>query len=193
MLSTGLASATCLQSLTKDHLIKNGTRLPVTVLPLCSFSVYADIAANTLAAIFKAYLADQPMDHLATNLRKGGVRDLPAFFPPNRREDKVLDEHFRKAGLPQVAEWWVKKRNAAVKETLVTELTERCERGEAVEQLVEFIKTSQEEQPLPEEVLVACIWQGFVASIDWSARPDQIEGLAMREVTVRYLFVAFEI
>lgn len=138
-----------------------------------------------LVTIFKAYLSEQSMDHLATALRKGGVRDLLAFFPPNKREDKVLDEHFRQAGLPQVAEWWVKKRAAVARETIIAELKERCERGESPEQLVEFIKSSQEEQPLPESELVACIWQGFVASIDWSARPDQIEGLAMREVTVR--------
>lgn len=29
-----------------------------------------------------------------------------------------------------------------------------------------------------------CIWQGLLSSVDWSARPDQIEGLALREVGV---------
>lgn len=30
-----------------------------------------------------------------------------------------------------------------------------------------------------------------MASVDWSARPDQIEGLALREVTVDFLFVFY--
>lgn len=46
------------------------------------------------------------------------------------------------------------------------------------------IQSQQEEQPLPETELVQCIWQGLMASVDWSARPDQIEGLALREVGV---------
>lgn len=51
-------------------------------------------------------------------------------------------------------------------------------------QLVEFLKAKQAEHPLPEVELVGCIWVGFTSSIDWNARPDQIEGLALREVTV---------
>lgn len=44
-----------------------------------------------------------------------------------------------------------------------------------------------EERPLPEAELVASLWQGLMAQVDWSARPDQIEGLALREVSVRRL------
>lgn len=43
-----------------------------------------------------------------------------------------------------------------------------------------------EERPLPESDVVMSLWQGLMAQVDWSAaRPDQIEGLALREVTVR--------
>lgn len=51
-------------------------------------------------------------------------------------------------------------------------------------QIIAFIKGKQEEQPLPDGELVQCIWQGLMASVDWSARPDQIEGLALRSVGV---------
>ena len=64
------------------------------------------------------------MDHLAAALRKGGVRDLLAFFPPNKRTDKALDDHFRAAGLPQVAEWWTKRQYAASKEGISTTIKE---------------------------------------------------------------------
>ena len=42
-----------------------------------------------------------------------------------------------------------------------------------------------EERPLPEAELVASLWQGLMAQVDWSARVDQMEGLALREVSVR--------
>lgn len=49
------------------------------------------------------------------------------------------------------------------------------------------MKNTIEEKPLPESEVIACLWQGLMSAVDWSARADQIEGLALREVTVRFL------
>jgi hypothetical protein len=75
------------------------------------------------------------MDHLAGTLKRGGVKDLLAFFPPNRREGKALEEHFRKEGMPQVADWWAKKQYAVVKEGVIRELSEMREREDTNEQV----------------------------------------------------------
>ena len=53
-------------------------------------------------------------------------------------------------------------------------------------QIVAAIKSRQEERPLPETELIQCIWQGLILSVDWSARQDQNEALAIREITLRY-------
>jgi hypothetical protein len=164
LISQGLANASCLQALTKDHLVKN------------------DVSISVITHIFRAYLIDQSMDHLSATLKRGGVKDLLAFFPPNKREGKSLENHFKQEGMPQVAEWWAKKQYAVVKEGIVKDLTEMCEREDTPEQITASIKSRQEEMPLPESELVHCIWQGLMASVDWSARPDQIENLALREV-----------
>lgn len=96
---------------------------------------YVDVSAGVLILIFRAYLVDQSMEHLAGTLKKGGIKDLLAFFPPNKREGKQLEEYLKKEGLPQVSEWWAKKQYAVVKESLVKELTEFCEREDAPEQV----------------------------------------------------------
>lgn len=145
------------------------------------------------------------MDHLSATLKRGNIKDLLAFFPVNRREPKFLEEHFKKEGLTQVADWWAKKQYAVVKESIISELKELCEREETPEhvcpfsnsssiftnktQIVSAIKTLQEESPIPEAELVQCIWQGLMGSVDWSARPDQIESLALREVGVRWNYL----
>jgi len=85
LMSQGLASASCISGLTKDHLVKD------------------DVAINVITIIFRSYLTDQSMEHLAGALKKGGIKDLLAFFPVSRRGSKVLEEHFRKEGLPQVS------------------------------------------------------------------------------------------
>ena len=76
------------------------------------------------------------MDHLSASLRKGGIKDLLAFFPGNKRETKYVEEHFKKEGLSQVADWWTKKQYATLKETLVKELSEMIEREESAEQVI---------------------------------------------------------
>ncbi|KAI0341974.1 eukaryotic translation initiation factor 5C [Trametopsis cervina] len=164
MISQGLAHAGCLLSLTKDHLVKN------------------NISVDVITIVFRAFLAEQSMEHLATALRKASVKDLLAFFPPNNRQDKNVDEHFRKAGLPQVADWWTKKQYAALKEGIVSTIKEALSNDEPHADIVAGIKTQQAERPLPDTELIQCIWQGLIASIDWSARQDQNDALAIREV-----------
>jgi hypothetical protein len=124
------------------------------------------------------------MDHLSATLKRGGIKDLLAFFPPNKRSTKILEEHFKDAGLPQVAEWWSKKQYAVLKDDLIKELKDFIEHEESADHIVATIKTRQDETPMPEADLIQCIWQGCMSNVDWSARPDQIEGLALREVGV---------
>ncbi|KAF8843003.1 ARM repeat-containing protein [Paxillus ammoniavirescens] len=164
LLSQGIASTACLQSLIKDQLVKN------------------DASITVLAIVFRAYLVDQSMDHLASALKRGGIKDLLLFFPLNRREGKLLDEFFRKEGLPQVAEWYTKKQYALAKESIITELKDLCGHQESDAAIIAAVHSKLEEQPLPDIELIQCTWQGLMASVDWSARPDQIEGLALREV-----------
>ncbi|PIL36250.1 hypothetical protein GSI_01912 [Ganoderma sinense ZZ0214-1] len=164
LFAQGLASASCLQSLTKDHLVKN------------------DLSADIITLIFRAYLSSQSMEHLAGTLKRGSIKDLLLFFPPNKRDDKALDEHFRKAGLPQIAEWWTKRQYASLKDGIIKQLQGQLANGDAHADIVTAIKARQEEQPLPEAELVSCIWQGLISSIDWSARQDQNEALALREI-----------
>jgi hypothetical protein len=164
LMAQGLVSASVLQSLTKDHLIKN------------------DVSINVLTHIFRAYLVDQAMDHLSATLKRGGIRDMLAFFPGNKQEGKYFEEHFRKADLPQVAEWYAKKQYAMVKDAITKEVQAMVERDESPAQIVSAVKAQQDTNPIPDPELIACLWQGLISSVDWSARTDQIEGLALREV-----------
>lgn len=89
------------------------------------------MAADVIAIIFRTFVAEQSIDHLTTTLRKGGIKDLLLFFPPNKREDKVLDEFFRKQGLAQVADWWTKKKYAILKDEVTKAIGENLEHGDS--------------------------------------------------------------
>ena len=145
LIAQGLASATCLQSLTKDHLVKNGNvpYLPspahlsvffffsyrcTKFLTIRALDFLSDLSVNVLTLILRGYLAETSMDHLAATLKKGGIKDLQSFFPANRRSDAVLDAHFRGAGLPQIADWWTRKQNALIKEDISKAVKDAIER-----------------------------------------------------------------
>jgi hypothetical protein len=138
IVSQGLASATCLQSLTRDHLVKNGKFLlrfycyhrAFIIRASSAFTLITDISVNVLTVILRSYIAETPVDHLAGALKKGGIKDLLIFFPPNKRSDAVLDAHFRSAGLPQVADWWTRKQNARIKEDITKAIKDALERDD---------------------------------------------------------------
>jgi len=133
LISQGLANASCLQALTKDHLVKNGKSS--SKYALSDIDSSADVSVGVITLVFRAYLVDQTMDHLSGTLKRGGVKDLLAFFPPSKRDAKALEDHFRKEGLTQVAEWWAKKQYAVVKEGIVKDLREMSERDEPMDQV----------------------------------------------------------
>ena len=89
------------------------------------------MAADVIAIVFRTYLTEQSIDHLAGALKKGGIKDLLLFFPQNKREDKALDEFFRKQGLPQVADWWTKKKYAILKEEVTKTIKEHLQHGDS--------------------------------------------------------------
>jgi hypothetical protein len=80
--------------------------------------------------IFRAYLTDQTIDHLASTLKRGNIKDLLLFFPPNKRDPKVLDAFFREKNLSTVADWYTKKQYAIAKDAIMNELKDVVERGD---------------------------------------------------------------
>jgi hypothetical protein len=181
----------------------------LTPKPAYRSSCDPDVAADVIAIVFRTYTC-RTLDRPPRERPQEGWDQRPlVFFPPNKREDKVLDEFFRKQGLAQVADWWTKKKYAILKEEVIKTIKEHLEHSDSnpdvgrdylesnlfgidheffFSQIVSAIQAKQEEQPLPEAELVQCIWTGLINSVEWSARPDQHEGLIIKEVAVRKFF-----
>ncbi|PAV18593.1 ARM repeat-containing [Pyrrhoderma noxium] len=165
IIAQGLSSTTPLQNLMKDHLVKD----------MLSLSVITNV--------FRAFLADQTMEQLSSALRKGGIKDLLLFLPINKRDPKLLEEHFKKAGLSQVAEWFIRKQSAAARDSIVKTFKELCDdEHRTTDEIIDALKTALEGLPIATTDFVSCIWQGIMSNIDWNSRADQLESLVQREV-----------
>ena len=62
-----------------------------------------------------------------------------AFFPANKQEGKYLEEHFKKAELTVIAEWYAKKQYAMGKDAIVKEVQAMVEREESPDQVGGFV------------------------------------------------------
>jgi hypothetical protein len=94
-------SSKCFQSLSKDHVTKDG------------------VALEFLTLVFRTYLSKQSMDHLAITLRRSGLKDILSVLPAATRSRQALEEHFKKENLPAVNEWYGKIMLAEVKEETI--------------------------------------------------------------------------
>jgi len=94
-------SPKCLQSLTKDHVVKD------------------NVALQFLTSFFRAYLAKQSIEQVGSVIRRSGLKDIAAVFPLQSRDRKTMEEHFKKEGLPQINEWYAKLALGEVKESTI--------------------------------------------------------------------------
>jgi hypothetical protein len=76
-----------------------------------------------LTTFLKSYLATESVEHLSSSLRKGGVTDLEAYFPPARQTAAELTAHFKANGLAGVVEFYTKQKSGKAKEELVAVLS----------------------------------------------------------------------
>ncbi|KAG8897944.1 hypothetical protein FRB99_007778 [Tulasnella sp. 403] len=166
LITQGLATVNCILPLAKDQLVKD------------------DVALGVITPIFRTILTEQSVDAFAAHMKRSGVKDLLDFFPNTRRDLKHLETYFKNAGLPQVVDWYVKRRYAMIREEVASHLKEMAGGEESTDSIVEYVKNSQSENPLPESELVPAMWQALMSTVDWSvARPDQIDSMALKEVT----------
>lgn len=95
---------------------------------------------NFATLVFKAYLKDQNIQHLGAALKRGGVKDLLILLPANKRNVKTLEEHFKKEGIPEVADWYIKKQSVALKENIRSSLKTMCQSDDPIDE-VRFNRT----------------------------------------------------
>ena len=91
----------------------------------------SDISLGIVTLVFRAFLAEQTMEQLATTLRKGGIKDILSFFPAGKKDPKALEEYFKAQGLSQVSDWYIKRQYAAVKDSTTKTIKEMLHEDDA--------------------------------------------------------------
>lgn len=162
----GLCNTSVLGSLKKDHLVKDGTSLHFV-------TTYA-----------RAYLQLEALEHFALALRKGGVADILEFFPANRRTIGDLTTHFKKAGLPNVADFYQQKRSASVANETLSHLKDMINGDDSQEEILTFLKEQNKTGAMADTDFITLIWSGIASQLDTDAEPNALADAAVKQIKV---------
>ncbi|KAG0235647.1 armadillo-type protein [Mortierella sp. GBAus27b] len=162
--SSGLATLSVLSVLFKEHLVKEGLSLLF------------------VTTVFKTYLIDQSVDQFGLNLHKAGMSDrLLDFFPPNKRDEDSFARHFEAEDMKQLVTFQNKKQLIMRKESIIETVKAFLEEAKVAE-CTAYLKTQTKESGLSEPDMIALIWAGIMASVDWGTRVDQIDNQILKQV-----------
>lgn len=165
-MSAGLGHLGVLSVLFKEHLVKEGLSL------------------QFVTAVFRAYLLDAKIDQLGSALKKAGMdTQLLDFFPVNKRDPECFARHFEAEDMKSLVEYQNKKAKTHLKDNIVDDLKMMIadeENPMTMLQLVTHLKAQMKESGLPQAEFVCLVWDGLIASVDWSSRPEAIESQASK-------------
>lgn len=51
--------------------------------------------------------------------------------------------------------------------------------------MAEYLRSQQSERQIPEVDMLQGIWTAIMTDLDWTAKPEQLEGLALKSIKVR--------
>ncbi|KAL8292272.1 hypothetical protein RQP46_001738 [Phenoliferia psychrophenolica] len=160
--SAGLASASVLNVLKKDHLVKDS------------------LAVTFLVTFCKSYLLTESLDHLSQSLRKGTVNNLEAFLPASHQTPAEFAAIFKAAGLGGVVDFYTKQKSGQAKEETLARLKELIAEDADHEDIQSYLDQQHHRAVLPDTEFIALVFNGLLSSIDMSSKSvDQI----MKEIT----------
>ncbi|SGY14332.1 BQ5605_C010g06144 [Microbotryum silenes-dioicae] len=162
--AVGLVSASVVLSLKKDHLVKDGT------------------SVRMLTSFLKAFLATESIEQLSLALRKGGVTDLEAFFPPSKQNATELSAHFKGAGLSGVVDFYIKQKAGKAKEDTLARLREYVSDEADYDEIMGYLEAVHKRGILSEPEFISIAWAGLTSGIDMGAKPELLPDLAVKEI-----------
>jgi hypothetical protein len=83
-----------------------------------------DVSISVVSLIFRAYLSEQTTEQLASTLKKGGIKDVATFLPANKRDIRSIADILKSEGLPQISEWYIKRQQATITQSLISSIQE---------------------------------------------------------------------
>ncbi|KAK2974266.1 hypothetical protein RJ640_016752 [Escallonia rubra] len=163
---SGLPPETVFQPLLKDNLVGKG------------------IVLSFITDFFKEYLIDNSLDDLIAILKRGKMEEnLLDFFPSAKRSAEAFSEHFTKAGIVPLVEYFEKKIFEVKLKEMKTALTTQIAEETDISEVIETVKQHVKDAKLPDVEVVRILWDVMMDAVQWSGKNQQQNAnAALRQV-----------
>jgi hypothetical protein len=166
-LASGLGNAACLSALFEDHLVKDGLAL--------------DFATH----VFKAWLREKDMGHVASTLKRAGIEGtLMNLLPINKRSAETFEKHFSDAGLGSIVDYQRAKASAEVKRELQKEVEEMMKEEEPVKEMIASVKDYTKKNGIMEHEAVVMVWNTVMNAVEWNKKEELVWEQALKHLRV---------
>ncbi|XP_077996916.1 eIF5-mimic protein 2-like [Glandiceps talaboti] len=166
-LAYGRTPATILESLYRDHLVKEGLSL------------------EFVTVTFVIWNQEKDINHIATALKRAGLENkLLELLPQSKRTSEYFANHFNKVGLEKLVTYMELQRTAGSKKELAKELSEMMEHGEPLRDMVAYCKEQQKKNSLDENEVAVLIWKCLMDAVEWNKKEDLVADQALRHLKV---------
>ncbi|KAK4694633.1 hypothetical protein P7C70_g8702, partial [Phenoliferia sp. Uapishka_3] len=179
--SSGLASASVLNVLKKEHLVKDcQSSFPPPILHSTADDPHSckqrtALSVNFLVTFCKSYLLTESLEHLSASLRKGAVTNLESFLPASHQTSAEFSTIFKAAGLAGVVEFYSKQKTGQAKEETIARLKELKAEEADQEDIQSYLEAQHQRAVLPDTEFIALVWNGLLSSVDMATKsPEQV-------------------
>ncbi|KAJ3220854.1 Basic leucine zipper and W2 domain-containing protein 2 [Clydaea vesicula] len=140
------------------------------------FATACAVALDFVTSVFRSYLEESNYDSLDQNLKKSGIgAKLMEFFPPTKRTEKNLIDHFEAEGLKVLVTHHKKLQEGRSIEVAKDKLKEMFLEEVKLSEVVNYAKQQASANSWSEVSVVSILWDSLISAIDWGTKQEQIE------------------
>lgn len=168
----------------------------VSAKPLDSLSAEASVkeglSLDFLVLLFRSWLTESQMSHIASALRKEKI-DLLEFCPQSKRTLEYFKQHCVQAGgLDELVAWQSSQLSRDHLRQLQKEVAELLRKDTPVEEVATRVREQSQEHGFAEADVVERVFNAAMDAVEWSKKTEQVPEQALRQVkTVLPLLAAF--
>ena len=164
-ISNNLVSATVLNSLINEHLVKDG------------------LALDFLLTVFATWKEEKGASSLTAALRKTGIDvNLLEFLPTNRRTEEHFQLVFETKGLVEIIRHRKAKANSNNKKDLCNQLVKDISDHKPVKDIVTSLKEAGARYQLQEHDIVTSLWSTVMSTVEWNKKEELVAEQALKHL-----------
>jgi len=165
LISIGLVTASVLNSLFQEQLVKDG------------------LALEFVIDVFQLWIKEKDSNSVAMALRKYRLDSrLMEFFPANKRSFDTFKRTFTEKGLGQIVEFQRAQESSCTKRELQKQLDTLIKDGTPPKDIILNVKEQMTKHALPEHEVVVLIWKTLMDAVEWNKKEELVAEQALKHL-----------